>query len=94
MGEPTTGKDLRADLRVPMHENVTVQIEAQRIVGPGENISAQGVFFVTEGAIPVTVRIAGVDQVVRGELVRVQTMGEGRTGIAVRFLTPAPADQG
>jgi hypothetical protein len=38
----------------------------------------------------VTVRIAGNSQAVRGEVVRFERIGDGRIGIAVRFLDPLP----
>jgi hypothetical protein len=89
-----TGKqasiDNRRDPRVDLDEQVTIQFEAGSIVGPGQNISVQGVFFTAEAVLPVTVRIAGKDQVVRGELVRFESMGGGCVGIAVRFLAPNP----
>jgi PilZ domain len=84
-------EDSRRDPRVNMGEQVTITFATDSIIGPGQNISAQGVFFVAETSIPVTVRIDGVEATVRGELVRVQSMGEGRVGIAVRFLEPVPA---
>ncbi|HLQ36805.1 MAG TPA: PilZ domain-containing protein [Planctomycetota bacterium] len=78
----------RQDPRVNMGERVTVTFSAGEMVGSGQNISAQGVFFVAETSIPVMVRIDGVAAPVAGELIRVQAMGEGKLGIAVRFLLP------
>lgn len=80
----------RIDPRIVMDEQVTITFSQEAIVGPGQNISSQGLFFVAETAIPVRVRIAGVDQPVAGELVRVQAMGEGKLGIAVRFVGATP----
>lgn len=78
-----------------MDEAVTVQFDAGSIVGSGQNISAQGVYFVADASITVTVQIEGVARTLRGELVRVNTMGEGKVGIAVRFLEPIePAGPG
>jgi hypothetical protein len=74
-----------------MAEQVTITFTCRSIVGPGQNISAQGVFFVADTSIPVDVRIDGVESAVAGELVRVQSMGEGRVGIAVRFVGPPPS---
>jgi hypothetical protein len=90
MADSTT-RDHRSDLRINMRETVTVRFDGATVLGSGQNISAQGVFFVAEVAIPVTVQIEGVEHAVRGELVRVQSMGDGRTGIAVRFLAPTGA---
>jgi hypothetical protein len=85
-----TGIENRRDPRIELAEQVTIRFEAGEIVGPGQNISLQGVFFTAPASIPVTVRIAGKSEVVRGELVRVETMGDGRVGIAVRFVAPQP----
>ena len=92
MTEPTakTGIAARRDARVDLGEQVTIHFDAGCIVGPGQNISAQGVFFTAAATIPVTVRIAGRAQVVYGELVRVETMGDGQVGIAVRFAEAHP----
>jgi len=92
MSEPTgkTGIAARRDVRVDLDEGVAIDFAAGSIKGSGQNLSAQGVFFTAAASIPVTVRIDGRDQVVRGELVRVETMGDGRVGIAVRFLQPHP----
>jgi hypothetical protein len=86
----TVQDNRRQGPRVGMIENVSVEIAPATIVGPGENISAQGLYFVGDALIPVTVRINGVSEPVRGELVRVQSMGDGRLGIAVRFLEMTP----
>lgn len=88
---PPATIDSRRDPRVDLSQQVTIRFEAGSIVGPGQNISQQGVFFTAAASIPVTVAIDGRDEVVRGELVRVETMGDGRVGIAVRFLAPNPA---
>ncbi|GAB4150418.1 MAG: hypothetical protein Fur0037_18940 [Planctomycetota bacterium] len=85
--QPTTENRRQAD-RIQMHETVTVTISSDPVTGPGKNISEQGLFFVADARIPVEVRIKGVDGVLAGELVRVQTMKEGKIGIAVRFLDP------
>lgn len=83
-------QDSRRDPRIGMGETVTITFDAGAIVGPGQNISATGVFFTAAASIPVTVRIAGVETAVPGELVRVESMGDGRVGIAVRFVAPNP----
>lgn len=88
----STGIESRRDERLPLDGAVTVEIDAGRIVGSGQNISAQGVFFTTDGALPVRVCIGGREPGVRGELVRYETMGDGRVGIAIRFLEPLPRD--
>ncbi len=80
------GVDERRDSpRVAMGETVTIKIHTDTIVGPGQNISAQGVFFIADAELRVSVSISGVAEPVDGTLVRVQHMGEGKLGIAVRF---------
>lgn len=85
----------RQSPRVELDAEVTIRFEAKTIVGSGENISVQGVFFTTDGDLPVVVQVAGRDDV-RGRLVRLESMGGGRIGIAVRFddvhpdLVPSP----
>ena len=87
MQEPKqdTAANQRRDPRVPIDEDVTIEIDAQNIIGPGKNVSAQGVYFTTTAAVRVRVRFGGKDRVVPGELVRVESMGDGQVGIAVRF---------
>lgn len=80
-----THDDRRDSPRIPMGEKVTVTIHADTIVGPGQNISSQGVFFVADASLRVSVSIQGVAEPVEGHLVRVQHMGESKLGIAVRF---------
>lgn len=77
--------DRRRDVRQAVGGEVTVRLPAQEIVGPGENVSADGVFFVAEAALQVEVTLPGSGEVRRGELVRVHQMGGGRVGIAIRF---------
>ncbi len=80
----------RRDPRVAMDRQVTLEFAAGAIVGPGQNISQQGVFFTAVGGLPVTVHIDGEPVPLKGELVRFESMGEGRVGIAVRFAEPKP----
>ena len=84
-----TKDERRRTPRIAMEENVTIRISTDEIVGPGQNMSAQGVFFVANTSLKVSVSIQGVAEPVEGHLVRVQQMGEGKLGIAVRF-TEAP----
>jgi hypothetical protein len=80
----------RQDPRQPLDGQVTVRFEACTLEGSGQNVSAQGVFFTAMAAIPVTVVVAGHGEL-QGQLVRVESMGGGRLGIAVRFDAPHPA---
>jgi len=84
----STETEGRRDPRIPMDQAVSIDFEVASIVGSGQNVSRQGVFFTTEAAVPVTVRIVGSSEVRRGELVRIESMGGGRIGVAVRFLEP------
>lgn len=74
--------------RVDIEAGVTIHFDVPAIVGDGQNLSAQGVFFTAEAVLPVTVRIAG--KAVPGTLVRLESMGDGRIGIAVRFHDSHP----
>lgn len=86
----TSSIENRRDPRYDLDRQVTLEFAVGSIIGPGENISQQGVFFTASGALPVTVRIAGVQDPVAAELVRYESMGDGRVGIAVRFVAPMP----
>lgn len=89
----STANDSRRTERVRLASDVAIDFESATIVGPGENISEQGVYFTATGGVPVTVRI-GSGRSVRGRLVRFESMGDGRVGIAVRFDEPVGDAQG
>ncbi|MCB9879753.1 MAG: PilZ domain-containing protein [Planctomycetes bacterium] len=74
--------------RVAMDGNVKIRFATEAIVGSGQNVSSQGVFFVSEGRVPVTVTIEGRDGDISGELVRIENMGNGQFGLAVKFDQP------
>lgn len=80
----------RQSPRVEIDAEVTIEFDGGTLVGSGENISLQGVFFTADGSLPVTVQVAGRGTA-RGKLVRLESMGEGRIGIAVRFDEPQPS---
>jgi|GEM_PF-6948160 len=83
--------------RVEMDREVTIRIGEHVLIGNGQNISDQGVFFVAEGRLPVSVEIEGREGALKGELVRTENMGAGQLGIAVRFDSAHPElvdDQG
>jgi len=82
----TSQLDRRVIERVPMEGSVTVFFDEQQVIGPGQNMSEEGVFFVAEAALRVRVLIDGSDEWRDGEIVRVQSMGEGNLGMAVRFV--------
>lgn len=76
----------RGDRREAMDGVVTVRFEDQQVVGPGQNVSDEGLFFVADGAVRVAVEVEGDGGCRSGEVVRVQSMGEGKVGIAIRFV--------
>ena len=78
--------DRRRAERSPFDGEVTVAFDQLELVGPGRNISATGVYFVSDSQPRVMVRIEGRDEPVAAELVRVETLGNGQVGVAVRFL--------
>lgn len=82
-----TANESRDSQRVPLSSQVAIDFESTSIVGPGENISSQGVYFTAEGCVRVTVRI-GTGRAVTGRLVRLESMGGGRVGLAVQFDEP------
>jgi hypothetical protein len=87
--EPKVGIAARRDERIDLDAEVTIQFAPGTIAGSGQNISAQGVFFTAEASLPVTVRIKGRGEIA-GSLVRLESMGDGRIGIAVRFHQAHP----
>lgn len=91
MQEPDTKLDVRNRQapRVDLDGEVTIRFPAGTLVGSGENISVQGVFFTADGSLPVVVQVAGRGEV-PGRLVRLESMGDGRIGIAVRFDEARP----
>lgn len=92
MNEPgaKVGIENRRSERVDLSERVTIELPAATLTGTGDNISEQGVFFRADASIPVRVRIGDSETVVHGELVRVENIGDGSIGIAVRFAAPNP----
>lgn len=81
----SAGIEARREPRVDHDGQVTIELAAVSLVGSGQNISTQGVFFAVDGKLPVVVRIEGKAEPVAGQLVRLESMGDGRIGIAVRF---------
>jgi hypothetical protein len=80
----------RTGPRADLDGRVRVRFETDTLVGSGENIATQGVFFTADGGLRVTVEIEGVAGTMAGELVRIESMGDGRLGIAVKFAEPNP----
>ena len=89
-GKETTGSqgvvgERRGDERQPFEGEITIRFLEAELVGPGENISGDGVFFVTEDSVRVEVSTGEGGEIYEGELVRLHSMGGGKTGVAVRF---------
>lgn len=84
----STANDSRRADRHPLDAAVTIDIAALSFAGSGENISQQGVYFTAEATVPVAVRIGDTGKTVRGHLVRFESMGNGRIGVAIRFDEP------
>ena len=85
----TANPEVRRSPRLDLDGEVSIRFDGGTILGSGENVSVQGVFFTAAASLPVTVHIAGRGEL-RGELVRLETIGDGRIGIAVRFHGPGP----
>ncbi len=76
----------RGEDRQPLGGQVVVRFDDIPLIGSGQNLSQEGVFFVADGAVQVLVQLEGRDPIV-GEVVRMTSMGDGKTGIAVAFNT-------
>ena len=83
--ESAEKKETRSAERVGFDGSVSIRVASDAIVGSGQNVSEQGVFFVSETPIKVSVEIGGRDAPMTGELVRIENMGAGVVGIAVKF---------
>ena len=79
----------RGEDRQPLGGQVVVRFDAVPLIGSGQNLSPEGVFFVADAAVQVLVQLEGRDTIV-GEVVRMTSMGDGKTGIAVTFNQPKP----
>jgi len=82
--ETSTSIEGRRSERVPLDAVVSVSFPTIDIVGPGKNISAEGLYFTADAALPVTVHVDG--RAIHGHLVRFESMGNGKVGIAIRFV--------
>jgi hypothetical protein len=88
----TTEKERRDTPRIPIASTVEIRIIGSTFQGPSENISTQGIFFVTDAAIAVEVTVSPRHPPLHGRIVRVQSVRENTLGIAVRFDEPLPAE--
>ena len=85
--EPTQVDERRVVRREQLEGVVTVQFDEHTVVGPGQNVSDEGVFFVVEDALRVKVQLdSGGDAWRDAEVIRVQSMGDGKLGIAIKFV--------
>lgn len=83
--KPVAGDDRRGSGRQPCATDVTVEFDGRPLIGPSENLSAAGVFFVAEASLRVRVKV-GEGEWIEGEVVRAQSMGEGKIGLAIKFV--------
>ena len=88
----STTRERRLDPRIPLESNVEIRIIGTRFQGPSENISSQGIFFVSEAEIPVEVTVSRRYPPLKGRIVRVQAIREDTLGIAVRFDETLPPE--
>ena len=58
--------------RIDLDGKVTIRLAAGAIIGSGQNLSEQGVFFVAEGSVPVEVEIEVDEVAVQLEVLAVQ----------------------
>ena len=82
--------DRRGSPREARTYSVEIQFEKARLLGPSANLSAEGVYFLAEGSIPVTISISteGKKKMVKGRIVRVGSVNEKTLGVAIQFETP------
>ncbi|MFO1052832.1 MAG: hypothetical protein U1F36_11510 [Planctomycetota bacterium] len=86
--EQTGVDERRAGDRRPFEGEVVVEFGALRVTGSARNLSKSGVYFVAAERAEVMVQVAGDPRPRRAELIRLESLGPGRLGIAVRFLDP------
>ena len=84
--ESTEADKRRSGDRTRLEGSVTVQFCENDVVGSGQNVSEEGVFFEAEGALRVRVRVNADEEWRDAVVVRMQSMDQGRIGIAVRFV--------
>ena len=84
--ESTEADKRRSGDRTRLEGSVTVQFCEKDVVGSGQNVSEEGVFFEAEDALRVRVRVNADEEWRDAVVVRMQSMDQGRIGIAVRFV--------
>jgi len=87
----TPGQDeRRIHPRDPRAVPVEVHFEKTRLLGPSANLSPEGVYFLAEGSIPVTVTVTveGKKKTVKGRIVRIGAVNEKTLGVAIQFEVP------
>lgn len=84
------GSERRGSQRDHQTVPVEVNFEKVKLLGPSANLSAEGVYFLAEAAIPVSVTISveGKKRSVKGKIVRVGSVNEKTLGIAIQFEAP------
>lgn len=83
-------EDRRGSPRDPRQVPVEVHFEKLRLLGPSGNLSNEGVYFLAEASIPVSVTISveGRKKSIRGRVVRVGSVNAKTLGVAIQFDQP------
>lgn len=84
-GQPGLAERRRAE-RNAFDGKVLVDFAGLELSGSARNVSESGVYFVAEGKPRVVVRVDGEPAPKTAEIVRIESLGAGRFGIAVRFV--------
>ena len=82
--------DRRGSQRDPRTLPVEVHFEKLKLLGPSANLSSEGVYFLAEATIPVSVTISvdGKKRSLKGKVVRVGSVNEKTLGVAIQFEEP------
>lgn len=90
MAAENKGDDRRGSPRDSRTVPVEVHFEKLKLLGPSANLSPEGVYFLAEAAIPVSVTISveGKKRILKGRVVRVGSVNDKTLGIAIQFEEP------
>ena len=79
--------DQRRSERRTLEAPVRVEVPEQALEAVSDNTSTAGILLFSEEPIRVSITVDGPDGVLQrsGRIVRVQRMGDGRSGLAVEF---------
>lgn len=85
MAEDKSTDNRRRGDRRDLTGQVVLQVPAQAVTGTGQNVSEDGIYFLASEGLQVEVHVPGEAEPRRGRLLRLQALGEGRFGLAVKF---------